>query len=145
MEGRLKRRIASGVVTALAAALVAAPASANVKTFSGNVTGGGKVSFKVNFQNGKAVQAGLFSFSRIPVTCDQGSTKVRYSTQNTVAVTNRKFHYDFNFGPGQKASINGTVSRSGKKANGNTKYGPANPSPSTNCKSDGAVHWTASR
>lgn len=143
----MKRIIVSGIVALVAAGLLAAPAAAITRPFHGPVEGGGRVSFSVLFRDGQPKRAGSFSFTNIPVKCTGGKTRVSYSTHNSVAVTpGRRFHYDFNFGGGQGASIDGKVGENHTHAHGNTKYGPANPSGGdhTNCVLPRPAKWDAS-
>ncbi len=141
----MRRMIAGAFAAVLVAGLVVAPSSARVRQFDGQLVGGGKISFLVDFREGKPKRAGIFKLSRVPVNCDEGDTKVRFSTENVVDVNNRKFHYEFNFSSGT-ARVDGTIKKSGKRARGKLSYGPSDPSDAhTNCTTDGSPRWRAHR
>jgi hypothetical protein len=142
----MKRIIVSVFAVAILAGLLAAPASAAVKHFSGSVNGGGRVAFDVQFNNGKPRLAGLFVLRQIPVTCDEGDTLAGYSTKNAVNVTNkRKFTYQFNFGQAGTARISGRISKNGKRASGVTTANIDLSPTDNNCTTGGPLRWNASR
>jgi hypothetical protein len=141
----MRRTFSGACVAILVAGLVVAPATAKTKRFTGTVTGGGEVTFVVQFKQGKPKRAGLFAFTHIPVSCDEGDTTVSFSTQNDVRVINREFHYRFNFSSGT-ARIDGKLKRSLTKATGTMRYGPADPSSAhTDCRTGGLRDWRAFR
>jgi hypothetical protein len=142
----MKRIIVSVCAVVILAGLLAAPASAAVKHFTGSVNGGGRVAFDVQFTHGKPKRAGLFELRNIPVTCDGGDRTVGYSTGNVVNVTRkRKFTYRFNFSFDGTARITGRISKSGKRASGTTAFTAAELPPETNCTTGGPLRWNASR
>ena len=141
----MKRIIVSVCAVAILAGLLAAPASAAVKHFQGNVNGGGTVEFDVLFKQGKPKAAGFFDFDNIPVTCDGGETDAFYSTENAVRVTRkRKFTYRFNFGDDSLARVSGRISKNGKRASGTTIRANADLEGLTSCTTGGARRWNAS-
>jgi len=137
----MKRVIISGCIAAIAAGLIAAPASAATKHFEGSITDGGKVAFDAKFRNGKPKSATNFFFTKVPVHCSDGDTKFNFSYTGTVPVKDRKFSYVFQ---SFKASFNGTINRKGTKANGKVSFGPNTSSGHTNCTTGGAKDWSAS-
>jgi hypothetical protein len=142
----MKRIIVSVFAVVVLAGLLAAPASAAVKHFTGSVNGGGRVAFDVQFNNGKPRFAGLFELRQIPVSCDEGETLAGYTTDNVVNVTNkRKFTYRFNFGQAGTARISGRISKSGKRASGITTANVDLSPTDNNCTTGGPRRWNASR
>jgi hypothetical protein len=142
----MRRIIVSVVAVVILSGLLAAPASAAVKHFTGSVNGGGRVAFDVQFINGKPRAAGLFELRRVPVTCDEGDTLAGYSTDNGVNVTRkRKFTYQFNFGVAGTARISGRISRNGKRASGTTTFAADLNPTLNNCTTGGPRNWNASR
>ena len=138
----LKPILGISCVTIFAALLLVSPAQAGVKTFSGNVKGGGKVTFEVKFKRDKPKVAGFIEVSQLPVGCTEGPTMVGFSHSDLdIQVRKRKFHYSFQ---GFKASFSGKLKKNGRKASGELDYGPSDPG-STNCDTNGPRRWTASR
>ncbi|MGH7485083.1 MAG: hypothetical protein ACREMY_05665 [bacterium] len=137
----MKRMIISGCLAAIAAGLVAAPASAATKSFQGSITGGGKVAFDAKFTNGKPKSVTNVFFTKVPVHCSNGDTKFTFSYTGTVPVKDRKFSYVFQ---SFKASFHGTINRKGNKANGTVNFGPNTSNGHTNCTTGGARDWSAS-
>jgi hypothetical protein len=117
----MKRMIISGCLAAIAAGLVAAPASAAVRHFHGPVTGGGSVNFDVTFKNGKPKSASDFHFV-VRVHCSDGASGLHgFAYTGTRPVINRKFSYTFQT---FHARFNGTIRQSGQGAFGSVSYGP---------------------
>ena len=118
----MKRMVISVCVAAIAATVLAAPAGAAVKHFEGTVTGGGTIAFDAKFnKHGVPKSAGYFTFSHIPVQCDDSKGGVNFSYNDVVPVTDRKFSYVFH---SFKARFNGTIKTNGTKAFGKVSYGP---------------------
>jgi hypothetical protein len=137
----MKRMIISGCLVAIAAGLVAAPASAAVRHFHGPVTGGGSVDFDVTFKNGKPKTATNFGFN-VHVHCSDGASGLHgFSYTGIRPVVDRKFSYTFQT---FKARFNGTIKATGHKAFGSVSYGPNSISGHPGCTTGGAKSWTAS-
>jgi hypothetical protein len=138
----MKRMIISGCLVAIAAGLLAAPASAAVRHFHGPVTGGGSVNFDVNFQNGKPKSASDFHFNNVHVHCSDGASGPHdFAYTGTRPVINRKFSYTFQT---FHARFNGTINQTGHKAFGSVSYGPNSIGSHPGCTTGGAKSWTAS-
>jgi len=137
----MKRIIISGCIAAIAAGLIAAPASAATKHFQGSITGGGKVAFDAKFTNGKPKSVTNVFFTKVPVTCSDGPTKIQFSYTGTVTVQDRKFSYAFQ---SFKANFHGKFNRKGNKANGTVSFGPNTVGAHPGCTTGGAKDWSAS-
>jgi hypothetical protein len=136
----MKRTILSVGAVVLMVGLVAAPASAAVKHFQGNVTGGGQVAFDVLFKRGEPKVAGQFALSNVPVTCSGGDETVDYSTEHSVKVTKKgKFRRVIELGDPGSWAIRGTISKSGMRASGATTFN------AVGCTTDAPRRWRASR
>jgi hypothetical protein len=108
-------------VAAIVCGLLAVPAYANIRHFSGTVNGGGSVNFDVKFKHGKARKAGGFSFQGVQEKCDEAAIPVTTTTANVVKVKQRKFHYSFR---GFIAHLKGRITHHGRKAHGVFLDGP---------------------
>ncbi|HXE99154.1 MAG TPA: hypothetical protein VN458_02290, partial [Solirubrobacterales bacterium] len=106
-------------MVAFAAAILASLGYAStVRDFKGPVTGGGRIAFSAERQQGRFFSVGLFSVTRVPVTCDEGDTKYSHArTETAVHIKHRKFHYDFARGTAV-AKITGKFNRKFSKAKG---------------------------
>jgi hypothetical protein len=138
----MKRMIISGFVAAIAAGLIAAPASAATRHFEGSITGGGKVAFDAKFRNGKPKSVTNVFFTNVPTQCSDGPLKIRFSYTGTVPVQDRKFSYVFQ---SFKANFHGKFNRKGNKANGTMSFGPNTVSGHPGCTTGGARDWSASK
>jgi len=137
----MKRVIISVCIAAIAAGLVAAPASAATRHFEGSITGGGKIAFDAKFRHGKPKSATNFFFTKVPVSCSDGDIKINFSYTGTVSVKDRKFSYTFQ---SFKANFHGKFNRKGNKANGTMSFGPNTVSGHPDCTTGGARDWSAS-
>jgi hypothetical protein len=138
----MKRMIISGCLAAIAAGLVAAPASAAVRHFHGSITGGGSIAFDANFRNGKPRSVTEFQFNNLRVHCSDGASgTIDFAYHGTRPVVNRKFSYTFQT---FRANFHGTISRTGRRAFGTVSFGPNTLSGHPGCSSGGAKSWTAS-
>ena len=69
------------------ALLVPSTASAATRQFSGTVEGGGTITFKTNFKNGKTKKVLLpLEISGVAISCDQESTRLRYLIDPSLSV-----------------------------------------------------------
>jgi hypothetical protein len=138
----MKRMIISGCLAAIAAGLVAAPASAAVRHFHGPVTGGGNVTFDVNFQYGTPKSVSSVHFNNVRVHCADGARGPHdFAYLGTRPVVNRQFSYTFQT---FKANFHGTIRRTGTSAFGTVSYGPNTISGHPRCTTGGPKSWTAS-
>ena len=126
----MRRIIVQVGVAAIVCALLAVPAYAGVRHFSGAVNGGGTVSFNVKFTHGKARKAGAFSFKNVREKCNEATISVDTATTNFVKVKRRKFHYSFR---GFIAHVDGTITNQGHKAHGVFLDGPNDVLPRHHC------------
>ena len=144
----MRRMIVGVCVIAILAGLLAAPADARIRHFSGTVNGGGTVKFAVKFKHRKARKAGAFSFKNVPTKCDEETIPVDTKTTNFVKVKHRRFHYRFR---GFIAHVDGKITHRGRKARGVFSNGPNDIGPDHhNCHTGtGAqareVGWKAAR
>ena len=136
------------VCICLAGALVVpSTASAATRQFSGTVEGGGTITFKTKFKNGKTKKVLLpLVISGVPISCDQGSTMLNYEIAASVPAIGVKGNaFSFTTAPNEQppvAETTGVFNKKGKKASGTFRdHGDFNTT-HTNCDT-GTVDWTA--
>ena len=138
----MKRMIISGCLAAIAAGIVAAPASAALRHFHGPVTGGGSIAFNAKFKHKKAKSVSDVHFNNVRVHCSDGASGPHdFAYTGTRPVKNRKFSYVFQT---FNARFNGTINRKGHKAFGSVSYGPNPIGSHPGCTTGGLKSWTAS-
>jgi hypothetical protein len=106
-------------VAAVLALLVPAVAAASVKHFSGPVVPSGSVSFTAMTRPAKVVKVRPgFTFTHIPMTCDQGPETVSGNFDFAMRVKHRHFHGTGIYTGGGRVAVAGTFTHHGRKANG---------------------------
>jgi hypothetical protein len=143
----VRRIVVHAGVAAIVCGLLAVPAYASIRHFSGTVNGGGTVNFDVKFKHGKARKAGAFAFKQVPEKCDEKTIPVNTSTVYFVKVKHRRFHYSFR---GFTAHLKGRITHHGRKAHGVFLDGPNDIGDDHNCGTGAGaqareIGWKAAR
>jgi hypothetical protein len=108
------RRYATPAALALAVSVaLAGPASANTRSYAGEVNGGGSVEFelKKNKEGKKKVRG--FTFRDVPIECAEGSNTASGKLTFRMKVVRKQFSGTAESSSGGKAEIEGTIRRGG--------------------------------
>lgn len=138
----MKRLLLSAV---LAAGLVLpAQAAAKSKHYTGTLTAGGTISFKVvEKRHSKEKRVRNFSFFGVPVTCQEGAKTTRGVVSSAARLRKGRFKFAaVNKVTGATLEIHGKLSAGTLHVAGNVPIDPSGTG--TNCDS-GVLSWTAHR